>query len=108
MSDYILIQSRDPNESRTVERFYGLAQNLAGNGSKVTLFLLQDGVFAARESALSAALSETAKAGVEILADDFSLRERGIDNKKIISGVASAALDIVVDHMAAGRKPIWI
>lgn len=108
MSDYILIQSRDPNESRTVETFYGLAQNLAGNGSKVTLFLLQDGVFAARESALSAALSETAKAGVEILADDFSLRERGIDNNKIISGVASAALDIVVDHMAAGRKPIWI
>ena len=108
MSDYILIQSRDPNESRTVERFYGLAQNLASNGSKVTLFLVQDGVFAARGSAQSAALSETAEAGVEVLADDFSLRERGIDNDKVISGVVSAPLDAVVDHMAAGRKPIWI
>ncbi len=107
MADYLLIGSRDPFESNDVARFYALAGNLVGNGSKVTLFLVQNGVLAARESAQSAALSAVAGNGVEVLADEFSLRERGIALDGLVSGVSSAPLDVVVDQLADGRKVIW-
>jgi hypothetical protein len=48
-----------------------------------------------------------AKEGVEVLADDFSLRERGIVAGRLASGVKSAPIDVVVDQLADGRKTIW-
>ncbi len=107
MSDYLLIGSRDPFESNEVTRLYGLAENLVKNGSKVTLFLVQNGVLSARESAKSAELSAVAGNGVEVLADEFSLRERGISADALVAGVSPAPLDVVVDRLADGRKAIW-
>ncbi len=107
MADYLLIGSRDPFESNDVTRLYALAENLAKNGSKVTLFLVQNGVFSARDSGKSAAISAAADKGVEVLADEFSLRERGISPDRLVSGVSAAALDVVVDQLADGRKAIW-
>ncbi len=107
MADYLLIGSRDPFESNDVTRLYALAENLIKNGSKVTLFLVQNGVLAARESAKSGALSEVAGNGVEVLADDFSLRERGIAPEGLVYGVSSAPLDVVVNQLADGRNAIW-
>jgi sulfur relay (sulfurtransferase) complex TusBCD TusD component (DsrE family) len=107
MANYLLIGSRDPFESNDVTRLYALAENLVKNGSKVTLFLVQNGVLSARESAQSAALSAVAGNGVEVLADEFSLRERGISPDRLVSGVAASPLDMVVDLLADGRKTIW-
>jgi sulfur relay (sulfurtransferase) complex TusBCD TusD component (DsrE family) len=107
MADYLLIGSCDPFESNDVMRLYALAENLVKNGSRVTLFLVQNGVLSARENAQSGALSAVAGNGVEILADEFSLRERGISPDGLVSGVSAAALDVVVDQLADGRKAIW-
>ena len=107
MADYLLIGSRDPFESNDVTRLHALAGNLAKNGSKVTLFLVQNGVLSARESAQSAALSAVAASGVEVLADEFSLRERGISLDSLVTGVSAAPLDVIVDQLADGRKAIW-
>jgi intracellular sulfur oxidation DsrE/DsrF family protein len=107
MADYLLIGSRDPFESNDVARLYALAENLAKSDRKVTLFLVQNGVFSARESGQSAALSAVAGKGVEVLADEFSLRERGISPDGLVSGVSSAPLDVVIDQLADGRKAIW-
>jgi len=54
---------------------------------------------------LSAALSALCQSGVTVLADDFSLRERGIS--KLAEGVAASPIDVVVDHLAAGHKTLW-
>ena len=43
---------------------------------------------------------------MEVLADDFALRERGIEGK-LTEGVTPAPLDTVVDQLAAGRKTLW-
>ncbi|MCK5365519.1 MAG: hypothetical protein KAR22_21230, partial [Gammaproteobacteria bacterium] len=72
-----------------------------------TLFLVQNGVLSARESAQSAALSAVAGNGVTVLADEFSLHERGISPDGLVSGVSAAPLDRVVDHLADGCKAIW-
>src|SRR5262245_6942670 len=53
MSDYLLIESRDPFESAAVGGFLDLAEGLAKDGSKVTLFLVQNAVMAARHGAQS-------------------------------------------------------
>jgi hypothetical protein len=105
MANYLLIESRDPFESKDVGYYYDLARGLVEGGNQVTLFLAQNGVLSARPSAQSDALSALARAGVTVLADDFSLQERGI--AKLAEGVTAAPIDVVVDHLAAGHKAIW-
>ncbi len=107
MADYILIESRDPFDSGDVDYLYNLASGLAENGDKVTVFLVQNGVLPAREGTRVSELSALAKTGVEILADDFSLSERGIDPGRLVEGVHAAPLETVVDQLADGRKAIW-
>ena len=105
MAEYLLIESRDPFESRDVGYYYELAKGLVEAGNQVTLFLAQNGVLSARPSAHSAALGALAQSGVTVLADDFSLKERGI--AKLAEGVAAAPIEVVVDHLAAGHKTLW-
>jgi len=63
--------------------------------------------FPTRPGARSGALSDVAAAGVEVLADDFSLRERGIAEASLLEAVKPAPIDIVVDQLAEGRKAMW-
>ena len=108
MEKYLFIESRDPFESRDVAQSYDLCAQLAQEGKTVTLFLVQNGVLPARQSPASAALEKAAKAGVNILADSFSLRERGIADGRLTAAVKSAPLDVVVDQLAEGRKTIFL
>ena len=105
MKQYLLIESRDPFESNDVGYYYDLAKGLVEGGNQVTLFLAQNGVLSARPSARSAALHALARSGVTVLADDFSLRERGI--AKLADGVTAAPIDVVLDHLAAGHQTLW-
>jgi sulfur relay (sulfurtransferase) complex TusBCD TusD component (DsrE family) len=107
MANYLLIESRDPFEWNDVSRTYSLATGLAREGNQITLFLVQNGVFPARRSSKSAELTSLSKSGVRVLADDFSLRERGIGAGSLAEGVNSSAIDAVVDGLAAGHKAIW-
>lgn len=107
MAKYLLIESRDPFEWNDVAYYYDLAKNLKDAGNEVSLFLVQNAVLPARKSSESEALVQLADAGVEILADEFSLRERGITADRMVANVSSAPLDVVVDHLAEGSKTIW-
>ncbi len=107
MSTYLLIESRDPFESADVPYYYDLASSLARKGHAVTLFLVQNGVLPARRGPRSDAVSTVARSGVEVLADDFSLRERGIADERLADGVRRAPLDRVLDLLGEGRKALW-
>jgi predicted peroxiredoxin len=107
MAKYLLIESRDPFEAKDVDYFHRLATSLARKGHDVTLFLLQNGVLPARAGADGAALTEARAAGVQILADDFALRERGIGPERLVEGVLAADLDAVIDRLAAGHTTLW-
>jgi len=107
VAKYLLIESRDPFDSNDVASYYELAADLARAGNQVTLFLVQNGVFPARPGKHTDTLTAVAGAGVEILADDFSLRERGIDVRRLAGGIKAAPLDTVVDQLAEGRKAMW-
>ncbi len=105
MAQYLLIESRDPFESNDVGYYYDLARGLVEAGNQVILFLAQNGVLSARPSAHSAALIALAKHGVTVLADDFSLLERGIT--KLTKGVTAASITVVVNHLEAGDRVLW-
>jgi hypothetical protein len=107
MSKYLLIESRDLFESADVPHYYDLASSLARKGHAVTLFLVQNGVLSARQGPRADALSAVARAGVEVMADEFSLRERGIGADRLATGVQRAPLDRVVDLLGEGRKALW-
>lgn len=107
MAKYLLIESRDPYDSQDVGFCCDLAKDLARSGNDVTLFLIQNGVLSARPGKKSGALSDVASAGVEVLADDFSLRERGISESALLDEVKPAPIETIVDQLAEGRKAIW-
>lgn len=107
MAGYILIASRDPFESREADGFFDLALRLAKADESVTLFLVQNGVLAARKGGADNVLSKLTAAGVKILADDFSLRERGIVADRVAASVKAAPIDVVIDHLAEGAKALW-
>lgn len=106
MSSYLLIASEDPYESRSAERFFALAQSLA-KGNDVSVFLVQNGVLPARAGAKGGWIASLKNAGVTVLADDFSLKERGIQKERLEEGVTPASIDVVLDHLVAGAKVLW-
>lgn len=107
MANYVLIESRDPFEHRSFEEQMQLAKGLSDAGNDVTVFLVENGVLAARPSGASKALDALKGSGVKLLADEFSVRERGIRADKMASGVKAESVDFIVDAMAAGNKVIW-
>ena len=107
MPKYMLIESRDPFESNDVGFSYELASGLAKAGNEVTLFLVQNGVLPVRKGAKVDSLTSVIQAGVKVLADDFSLQERGIDKARLVAGIEPAPIDVALDHLAAGHKTLW-
>lgn len=107
MTKYLLIETRDPFESSDVGFCHDLARQLVAEGNQVILYLVQNGVLPARSGSRPTGLAELLQAGVEVLADDFSLRERGITAGRLQAGIKPSPLDVVIDGMADGSKVIW-
>jgi predicted peroxiredoxin len=108
MSRYLLIESRDPFESRDTQFVVETATALKRRGNDVTVFLVQNGVLAARRRARGTHLSTLAEEGVRLLADDFSLRERGLRAEDLTDGVKESGIGTLVDMLARrDTKTIW-
>ncbi len=108
MNPYLLIQTRSPFESAEAERDYELAASFAAAGEEVTVFLVEEGVLPARPGARCEPFTRLAASGVRLLADDFSLRERGIAAEHLAGRVQAASIDAVVDRLAAGCRSLWL
>ena len=107
MAKYLLIESRDPFDSNDTGFCADLATQLAAAKNEVTVFLVQNGVLPARAGARAGDLAKLSGAGVKVLADSFSLKERGIDAGRLAGGIAAAPLDVVLDALAEGTQVIW-
>lgn len=107
MTQYLLIESRDPYESGDADFIPTLATELHRKGETVTIFLVQNGVLPARAEATRTQLQQAIAAGVTILADSFSLSERGIAVGDITADIKPALLEVVADALADGAKTIW-
>src|SRR5579871_5377500 len=97
MAHYLLIESRDPYEHADAEYLADLAGDLARAGNDVTVFLVQNGVLVARPKAEAPSLRKLAGGKIKVLADDFSLRERGISTTSLAEPVRASSIDELVD-----------
>lgn len=108
MTNYVFIESRDPFESRDTRFVVDTATALKQRDNEVTVFLVQNGVLACRKNATGSHLPQLAKAGITLLADEFSLCERGIQPPEMTAGVQPSTIDALVDLLAhENTKAIW-
>jgi sulfur relay (sulfurtransferase) complex TusBCD TusD component (DsrE family) len=106
MAKYFLIESRSPFDSPEVNYNYQLASDLANNGNEVSLFLVENGVFVTRKTTTIESLDKLNN--VTLLADDFSLRERGIAAEEMRNNIKIAEISTVAEAMANGAKTVWL
>ena len=106
MTRYVLIESRDPFESRDTEFVEQIAMSIKERGHDVTVFLIQNGVLASRKTVRR--LQNLVAAGVTLLADDLSLLERGIKAEELLTGIQPARIDVLVNALVQeNTKAIW-
>ncbi len=108
MAQYLLIESKNPLDGG--EYSFELAKQLRELKHNVTIYLVQDAVFAARkrfeagEKLLREAKAQTAT----LLADEISLRQRGVTKERLSEVVRVSNMDELVDLlMEKSDKAIW-
>ena len=108
MSNYVFIESRDPFDSPDTSFLADTAMSLKKRGNSVTVFLVQNGVLAARKHARKTHLPQLLESGVTVLADDFSLRERAIQSDECQNAIRTASIDQHVDLLVQeNTKALW-
>jgi predicted peroxiredoxin len=108
MTHYLFIECRDPFESRDSRFVAETAAVLKQHDNEVTVFLVQNGVLASRRNSLGSHLPQLVEAGVRLLADDFSLKERGIQATELLPGIHQSNIDTLVDILAReNTRVIW-
>ncbi len=108
MAAYLLVETRNPLEGG--EYAFALGKQLRERRHDVTVYLLQDGVFTARKTfGDGARLRDEAKAaGLTLLADGVSMRQRGIVGDRVAPDVRMSDMDELVDLlMERSDKAIW-
>ena len=108
MSNYIFIETRDPFSSTDTHFVTDTAIALRQNGHNVTIFFAQNGVLALRKTAVTSPIPLLVNADIKLLADGFSLSERGILSDELSDGVRPAEIDTLVDLLIKDdTKALW-
>ena len=109
LSQYLFIESRDPFDHIDVREHYNFIQDLAKDGNKISVFLVQNGVGPCRKEAQSQEFLECIRSpNIEILADSLSLQERGMGGDDIHNEIRIATMDECTKIlMSEGCKAIW-
>lgn len=108
MSQYLLIESKSPTDGG--EYSFDLGAQLRALDHEVTIYLVQDGVFAARRrfEAGEKLVADAQDKRVTLLADEISLRQRGINAERLAPPVRVSNMDEFVDLiMERSDKAIW-
>src|SRR5712691_4102169 len=87
MAQYLLIESKSPLEGGDYS--FELAKQLRPLQHNVTIYLIQDAVFAARKrfGAGEKLIAEAKAQKLTLLADEVSLRQRGVTKERLAEGV---------------------
>ena len=104
---YLVIETGDPFAARSPSDVDPLVEALAG-ATTTTIVLAQNAVLAARRGSVAAERLSQLASSARVLADDFSLRERGIRPDEIVAGVSAVTIEELVDLILAdGCRALW-
>jgi predicted peroxiredoxin len=108
MAKYLLVETKNPLDGGRWA--FELGQQLRDLEHDVTIYLLQDGVFSARRNfkAGQTLVADATKRGVRVVADQVSLRQRGVVGDRLTKDVAVSEMSELVDLlMERSDKAIW-
>jgi len=108
MAKYLLIETKGPLEGG--EYAFDLGGQLRGLNHEVTVYLLQDAVFSARKGFKDGErlVAEARKNSLTLLADEISLRQRGVTRERLADQVKVSTMDELTDLlMERSDKAIW-
>jgi len=108
VAQYLLVESKNPLDGGA--HSFELAKQLRELQHNVTIYLIQDGVFTARKrfEAGEKLVAEAKAKNLTLLADEISLRQRGITKERLSETVRVSTMDELVDLlMEKSDKAIW-
>ncbi len=108
MARYVLVESKNPLDGG--DYAFQLGRQLRQLDHDVTIYMVQDAVFAGRRrfDAGEKLVQQARQDGVHLLADEISLRQRGITGDRLSDAVRSSGMDELVDlMMERSDKAIW-
>lgn len=99
MTNLLLVLSKDPYTTEIPNLVLDIGLHArAKKGNNVSLYLVEDGVTAARKGEFGNKLLDAKKKGIKILADDKAVQSRGLDGK-LVDGVEVKEIGILLDHI---------
>jgi len=107
MSDFFIIQSREPFTDNRTKSDYELVHHLVAAGNNVTMMLVQNGVLPVRRGSITKEFDALCYQHINILVDQFSLRQREIEVSELKAGILVSDIDAAIKAMIAGHKVIW-
>lgn len=107
MARYLIVDSRDLTEYTNGRYIQKVAAKLKEDGNDVTLFLIENGVVAARKGGeIGNNLTDLSKRGAKVMVDDISCKARGV--AQLADGVTQSNVDQLADLITEGSdKVIW-
>lgn len=106
MTNLLLVLSKDPYTTETPDLVLDIGLNAREKGNDVTLYLVEDGVTAARKSEFGNKLTDAQEKGIKIYADDKAMLSRSLVNK-LISGVEIKEIGTLLDFIMDSDKVAW-
>jgi len=106
MSGLLLVLSRDPYTTEIPDLVLDIGMDAKGKGNDVTLYLVEDGVTAARKTEFGNKLAAAHKKGIKIYADDKAVLSRSLENK-LIGWVEIKEIGTLLDFIMDYDRVAW-
>ncbi|MDP3103808.1 MAG: DsrE family protein [Candidatus Methanoperedens sp.] len=98
MRKLLLVLSKDPYTTETPDLVLDIGLNAKEKGNEVALYLIEDGVTAARNGEFGKRLTAAHKKGIKIYADDKAVLSRSLTGK-MVGGVEIKEIGALLDFI---------
>ena len=98
MTNLLLVLSKDPYTTEIPNLVLDIGLNAKAKGNNVSIYLVEDGVTAARKSEFGNKLQDAKKKGINILADDKAVQSRGLGGN-LVDWVQVKEIGVLLDHI---------
>lgn len=107
MTSFFFIESRDPFTDQRVLTQFELIAQIANAGHSVTLMFVQNGVTSSLKSAIVKHYNLLNHNNISLLADAFSLQQRGITTDELRTEISVTDMSPPIKALLDGQKVIW-
>ena len=106
MTTLLMVLSKDPYTTETPDLVIDIGMDAKAKGNDVSLYLIEDGVTAARKSEFGNKLEAAQKKGIKIYADDKAVLSRALTDK-MISSVQVKEIGTLLDFITNSDRVAW-